>query len=193
MLCLNIRSTYPRIGLHTQLGQLDNQMRPAQLHTDYQAPRANVHATLVKVDIDQYPSRHAYGSSTMGDFAAANEQQGLADVQEGVSERTQGAWDNVENGAKPGGQSRPIACIKNQIQQKIAQQRYLVAAAIPDPVFTVTPSIVQGDIDTGKDEVTAETYAFAEGTFTPGQVQVYLEQAGSVRMWTTEGQYDIYA
>ena len=101
--------------------------------------------------------------------------------------------DNVENGAKPGGQSRPIARIKNQIQQKIAQQRYLVAAAIPDPVFTVTPSIVQGDIDTGKDEVTAETYAFAEGTFTPGQVQVYLEQAGSVRMWTTEGQYDIYA
>ena len=168
-------------------------MRPAQLHTEYQAPRADVGATQARVDIDQYPSRHAYGNSTMGDFTAANGQQGLQDIQQQTSTHTQNAWDNIENGAKKGGQSRPIAQIKGQLQQQMAQQRYLAAEAIPDPTIRVTPSVVQGDIDTGKDEVTAETYAFAEGTFTPGQVQVYLEQAGAVRMWTTEGQYDIYA
>ena len=193
MLCLNIRSTYPRIGLHTQLASLDSHMRPAQLSREYRAASSNVGITQARVDIDSYPSRHAYGYTSHDDFAAEYGQQGIQDVQEGTSSHTENAWDNIENGAVPGGQSRPIAQIASRVDNQISQQRYLAAEHIPAPTITVTPSSVQGDIDTGKDEVTAETYAFAEGTFTPGQVQVYLEQAGAVRMWTTEGQYDIYA
>ena len=193
MLCLNIRSTYPRIGLHTQLASLDSHMRPAQLSREYRAPRADVGVTQVRIDIDSYPSRHVYGNTSHGDFAAEYGQQGIQDVQEGNSSHTENAWDNIENGAVPGGPTRQVAQAESRVDNQISQQRYLAAEHIPAPTITVTPSSVQGDIDTGKDEVTAQTYAFADVAFNPGKVDVYLQQQGNVRMWTTEGQYDIYA
>ena len=101
MLYVNVRHTLPRIGLHTQLATLSSHVRPAELHTTYVAPRADVHATQVKIDIDSYPSRHAYGASTMEDFTRENGQQGLADIQQATSSHTQAAWDVIENGARP--------------------------------------------------------------------------------------------
>ena len=193
MLYVNVRQTLPRIGLHTQLASLSSHMRPAQLHTTYVAPRADVHATQVRVDIDSYPSRHAYGASTMGDFARANEQQGLSDIQQATSENTEAAWDVIENGARPGGSSEIINQINSKLAAQIAKQRYIEVQSIPDPTITVTPSVVQGNIDTGKDEVSIQTYPTADVTFNPGKFESYLEQQGSIRMWTTEGQYDIYA
>ena len=47
-------------------------------------------------------------------------------------------------------------------------------------------------IDTGKDEVTIEPHE-VETQYKPGSLDIYLEQQGSIRMWTTEGQCDIYA
>ena len=194
MLCLNVRSTFPRIGLHTQQAWTEKAaVIPAKLSTEYVAPRADVWPSGVKVDIDSYPSRHAYGYSTMGDLTQTEGQQGLADIQQATSGHTQEAWDMIENGAKKGGSNEIIAQVKSKLASAIAKQRYLEVQSIPDPVITVTPSTMQGNIDTGKDEVTAQTYPTADVTFNPGKVEVYLEQQGSVRMWTTEGQYDIYA
>ena len=193
MLYVNVRHTLPRIGLHTQLATLSSHVRPAELHTTYVAPRADVHATQVKIDIDSYPSRHAYGASTMEDFTRENGQQGLADIQQATSSHTQAAWDVIENGARPGGSSEIINQAKSKLADQIAKQRYIEVQAIPDPTITVTPSVVQGNIDTGKDEVSIQTYPSADILVHPGQAETYLEQKGSIRMWTTEGQYDIYA
>ena len=193
MLYVNVRHTLPRIGLHTQLATLSSHVRPAELHTTYVAPRADVHATQVKIDVDSYPSRHAYGASTMEDFTRANGQQGLADIQQATSSHTQAAWDVIENGARPGGSSEIINQAKGKLANQIAKQRYIEVQSIPDPTITVTPSVVQGNIDTGKDEVSIQTYPTADVTFNPGKFEAYLEQQGTVRMWTTEGQYDIYA
>ena len=193
MLYVNVRHALPRIGLHTQLATLSSHVRPAELHTTYVAPRADVHATQVKIDIDSYPSRHAYGASTMEDFTRENGQQGLADIQQATSSHTQAAWDVIENGARPGGSSEIINQAKSKLADQIAKQRYIEVQSIPDPTITVTPSVVQGNIDTGKDETSIQTYPTADVTFNPGKFEAYLEQQGAVRMWTTEGQYDIYA
>lgn len=99
----------------------------------------------------------------------------------------------IENGAKKGGSNEIIAQVKSQLASAIAKQRYLEVQSIPDPVITVTPSTMQGNIDTGKDEVSIQTYSSADVVMHPGQAEAYLEQKGSIRMWTTEGQYDIYA
>ena len=129
----------------------------------------------------------------MEDFTRANGQQGLADIQQAASEHTQAAWDVIENGARPGGSSEIINQAKGKLAAQIAKQRYIEVQSIPDPTITVTPSVVQGNIDTGKDEVSIQTYPTADVTFNPGKFEAYLEQQGSVRMWTTEGHYDIYA
>ena len=68
----------------------------------------------------------------------------------------------------------------------------LVIERVPAPEITVTPSHMQGNIDTGKDEVTIEPHE-VETQYKPGSLDIYLEQQGSIRMWTTEGQCDIYA
>ncbi len=194
MLCLNIRSTYPRIGLHTQQAWTEKAaVKPAELSTEYVAPRADIHPTGAQIDINSYPSRHSYGASTMDDFTRENGQQGLSDVQKTASDHTQKAWDIIENGAKKRGGNRIVSWYKSDVANKISQQRYLVAESIPDPVITVTPSTMQGNIDTGKDEVSIQTYSSADVIMHPGQAEAYLEQKGSIRMWTTEGQYDIYA
>ncbi len=168
-------------------------MRPAELSRDYRAPRADVGVTQPTMDIDTYPSRHAYGYTNYDDFAAQYGQQGIQDVQSGNSSHTENAWDNIENGAVPGGTSTVITQVKSKVEADIGQQRYIVAEHIPQPTITVTPARVQGNIDTGKDEVTAKTYPTADVTYNPGKFEVYLEQKGNVRMWTSEGQYDIYA
>ena len=193
MLYVNVRHTLPRIGLHTQLASLSSRVRPAELNTTYVAPRADVHATQVKVDIDSYPSRHAYGASTMDDLTRESGQQGLSDNQQTTSAHTQAAWDMIENGARPGAPSEIIRQIQGRLANEIMKQRYIEVRSIPSPTLTVTPSVVQGNIDTGKDEVSIQTYPNAEVTFNPGKFEVYLAQQGAMRMWATEGQYDIYA
>ena len=62
MLMLNMRFTQPMIGIRTQLGKLEAHSTPAKLHTEGRQARSNRHWTQPTVDIDQYPSRHAYGN-----------------------------------------------------------------------------------------------------------------------------------
>lgn len=193
MLCLNIRSTQARIGINSQLSKLESHMRPAELHRDYVPPRADVWSTMPKVDIDSYPSRHAYGAATMDDFTRANGEQGLADVQEATSAHTQSAWDFIENGAKPHGENEVTVQAESKLAEKINKQRYISVEGIPDPTITVTSAEVQGEIDPGHDRYDIQTYDRAEVNFIPGSVEIYLAQKASVRTWTTEGHFDIYA
>ena len=193
MLCLNVRSTLPRIGIHTQLASLETHVRPAELHTEYQAPRSNQTLSQPTIDIDSYQSRTAYGYRTMSDFMSEAAQQGLSDVQSGTSSHTEAAWDMIENGSVPQGSSYIVSQISSKVDAQIARQRYLEVSSIPKPNINITPARLQGDIDPGKDETTAQTYGKADVTFKPGSFEIYLEQQGSIRMWTTEGKYDIYA
>ena len=102
MLRLNMRTTQPMIGMHTQLGKLEAHMTPAKLHTENRQARSNAHWTQPSLDIDTYPSRHSYGYTNHEDFAREHGQQGLSDVQSADSEATQQAWANIDNGGVPG-------------------------------------------------------------------------------------------
>lgn len=54
-------------------------------------------------------------------------------------------------------------------------------------------SELTGTIDPGDVTEHVDTDAFAQTHFTPGQVETYLKQKGSVHQWVTEDRYDIYA
>ena len=194
MLRLNIRMTQPMIGIHTQLGQLEAHSTPARLSTENRQARSNKGWTQCRVDIDSYPSRHSYGYDSHDYFAKEHGQQGLSDVQQATSGHTAEAWQIIDNAARPG---------TNMIHQHYASQitdfinkgknRHIVAAHIPAPTITVHQSELTGTIDPGDVTEHVDTDAFAQTHFTPGQVETYLKQKGSVHQWVTEDRYDIYA
>ena len=192
MLRLNMRTTQPMIGMHTQLGKLEAHMTPAKLHTENQQARSNAHWTQPSLDIDTYPSRHSYGYTDHTDFAQQYGQQGLSDVQSAISKTTQQAWDNINNGGVPG-RHPVIEHYQNDLDQEISKQRYIVAEAIPSPQITFTPVKAEGEATMGDVTEQVDTEAFAQTNFTPGQVEVYMQQKPDVRRWVTEGKYDIYA
>ena len=192
MLRLNMRTTQPMIGMHMQLGKLEAHMTPAKLHTENRQARSNAHWTQPSLDIDTYPSRHSYGYTNHTDFAQQYGQQGISDVQEGDSETTQKAWDNIDNGGVPG-RHPVIEHYVSKLDQEISKQRYLVAEAIPDPQITYIPIKAEGEPTPGDVTEQIDTQSFAQTNFTPGQVEVYMQQKPDVRRWVTEGKYDIYA
>lgn len=180
------------IGMRTQLGKLEAHSTPAKLHSENRQARSNVHWTQPSVEIDQYPSRHAYGFTNHADFASERGQQGLSDLRETTSRWTEEAWDNIENGGKPG--RHPVTQrYDSKLQQEISRQRHIVTELIPDPEIHFTPVKAEGDVDPGDVTIKIDTEAFARTHFTPGQVETYLKQKPGVRRWVTEGKYDIYA
>lgn len=71
------------------------------------------------------------------------------------------------------------------------------------PVFTIIfPADVQvqgytsevvGEPDVGDFSVDVETAPSAQIHYTPGSVEIYMQNEGFLRQWLTMGNYDIYA
>ena len=187
MLCLNIRQTYPRIGLHSQLSSLETKSPEADLHTTYESPTAGVWPKAAEVNINQYPSRHSYGYSNLKDLGAENAKQGFDGVEKGINRRVQEGNDMLNNGTK-----HNVVAAEAKAQLVPTKDRVLVVERVTPPEITVTPSYMQGNIDTGRDEVTIQPHE-VQTHYTPGSLDIFLQDPGSIRMWTTEGRYDIYA
>ena len=180
------------IGIHTQLGKLEAHSTPAQLHSEGRQARSNRHWTQPQLEIDQYPSRHAYGNDNHTDFAKKYGQQGFADLSRTTSRWTQEAWDNVENSGKKG--RKPVEQrYDSKLRQEINKQRRIVTELIPDPIIKFHPIEAVGTPDLGDVSIKINSEAFAQTHFTPGQVDTYMQQKANVRRWVTEGKYDIYA
>ena len=192
MLRLNMRTTQPMIGMHTQIGKLDAHMTPAKLHTENQQARSNAHWTQPSLEIDTYPSRHSYGYTNHTDFAQQYGQQGISDVQSSISRTTQQAWDNIDNGGVPG-RHPVIERYQSELSQAISRQRYIAAELIPDPQITYIPIKPEGEATPGNVTEQIDTQPFAQTNFTPGQVEIYMQQKPNVQRWVSEGKYDIYA
>ena len=192
MLRLNIRQTQPLIGIQTQLGKLEAHSVPATVDLETKQASSDAHWTQPSVEIDTYESRHAYGFTNNADFAREHGEKGFSDLKTTTSKWTQEAWDNIDNGGKPG--HAPVEDrYDSELARKIKQERHIVAELIPDPKISYTPVKTEGASYPGSTTEHVETEAFAKTHFTPGQVEIYLKQKPSVRMWVTEGKYDIYA
>ena len=104
----------------------------------------------------------------------------------GIDRRVQEGDEMLENGAK-----RNVIADREK-SKLVAKQRILVVKGVPAPEIKVKPSQMQGNIDQGNTTVTIDPQP-VEVNYTPGSVDIYMENKGSIRMWATEGRYDIYA
>ena len=101
MLYVNTRHQLPQIGIRQQWGRFDAASAvPATIHTNNEQAKSNKGATQSSVEIDNYPSRRAYGARNMTDYSRELAQRGNADAQSGISKRTQTAWQKIENAGK---------------------------------------------------------------------------------------------
>ena len=132
---LNIRSTLPIIGMRIQYNSLESGIHQPRYEQETQQARSNRGVTQPKLSIDSYPSRHSYGYTNHTDFARENLERGMSEVRKGTSKHTQMAWALAEDGPKPGRQVG-IEFAKRDMENRMTQQRQLVAAAIPDRVCT---------------------------------------------------------
>ncbi len=67
---VNIDQNLPQIGIRQQQAMgISNGYEPAEMHRDYEPPLADMGWSQVKVDIDTYQSRTAYGYINNADFA----------------------------------------------------------------------------------------------------------------------------
>ena len=193
MLYLNTRHQLPQIGIRQQWGRFESAAAvPATVHTEDQQARSNKGITQSSVDIDNYPSRRAYGARTMGDWSSELAQRGNSDVQSGISKRTQTAWSRIENGAKRGNDIPQQ--YKSEMMSKYSKADVVVQFNLmPEPEINANEAQVVGTPDEG--DVTAEIEpVFSPNVeYTPGSAETYLADKGFIRHWVSEGHYDIYA
>ena len=193
MLYLNTRHQLPQISIHQTWSQLNRSaVVPSQVHGNNEQASSNKGATQPTTDIDNYPSRRAYGARNMTDFTRERGQKGISDAQSAACTRTQRAWGFIEEGAKKG--NYVARSYKNTMMSQYQSAKNLVNFSLmPAPNISVTPSQVVGESDLGNLTAEIETAPSAEIEYTPGSAETQLADKGFIRHWTTEGHYDIYA
>lgn len=193
MLYVNTRHRLPQISIHQNWSRLDRSaVIPAQVHGNNEQASSNKGATQPTTDIDNYPSRRAYGARSMTDYTRERGQKGFSDARSATSTRTQRAWSFIENGAKRGDDISQK--YKSDMLAKYQSARNLVNFSLMQgPNISVTPSQVVGESDLGNLTAEIETASSAEIEYTPGSAETQLADEGFIRNWVSEGHYDIYA
>ena len=193
MLRLNIRHALPQTAQQSRPNKLEKSaVIQAQLHGDFQQAQSNRGAAQPVTEINNYPSRRAWGARNMTDFTRERGQKGFADVREATSRKTQEAWDRAENDGKPG---------NNVIINRIVSETFSKYTATPviriemmePPEITVTPSRVVGEPSKSHMAPEIETAPFPAFSYTPGGAETYMKNEGFIRRWITMDKYDIYA
>lgn len=193
MLYLNTRHQLPQISIHQEQSRLNTSaVRPATVHGNNEQAQSNKGVTQSSVEIDNYPSRRAYGSRTMNDYTRERGQKGISDAQSAASERTQRAWSFIDQGAKRGDDIPQK--YKSDMMAKYSEARNLVNFSLMSgPNIRVNEGQIVGEPSQGDVTAEIETQSSADIDFTPGSAETTLADKGFIRSWVTEGHYDIYA
>ena len=185
MQCLNIRTSNLVLQTKSKMAKADPNMPEPTSKGEYKAPSANVYATQLEIKIDGRKTREALGIYTDAAFNKKMASDGKQKVLAGIGRRM-----------REGRQARTSTTtgVFAQISKSkmIPPTKEIRVTALPAPDFTVIPSKVQGDIDPGvsKMQITAGKYKM---DYTPPSVDISVDQYSSVRMWTSEDNYDTYA
>lgn len=190
---MNVRHQLPTTGIRQTQAKLNSApFKQAEIHTNQKFAKTSQHATLVKVDIDQYPCRKVFGYRKPEDYAREKGQQGLENVKAITSKHTQGAWDAAKNAARPG-HNVPIEEAKANLRNQVIKWPQWTMTDIPDPVFTVIPSRIEGSMDPGSTDLDIQTTDKPDFDYTPGKAETYMKDKGFIRMWMTKGYIDVEA
>ena len=185
MTYLNVRHTLPMLGWQARSFTLKTSMTQREAS-------ANLGATQVRIDIDSYESRKAYGFRKDADLCADFKNAGLAGVKQGTSRRSSEAWQAIDGAAKPNADFFQRQA-KSKITAEIKEQKEIELKPIPRPKITVYPAELKGTPDVGEHSIDIRSEPFATYDYEPGSIEYNMKVEGSIHMWTSIGRYDTYA
>ena len=192
MTYLNVRHTLPMLGWQARSFTLKTSMTQPEMHGTRREASANRGATQVRVDIDSYESRKAYGFRKDADLCADFKNAGLAGVKQGTSRRSSEAWQAIDGAAKPNADFFQRQA-KSKITAEIKEQKEIELKPIPRPKITVYPAELKGTPDVGEHSIDIRSEPFATYDYEPGSIEYNMKVEGSIHMWTSIGRYDTYA
>ena len=192
MTYLNVRHTLPMLGWQARSFKLQTSMTPAKMQGRRREASANLGATQVRIDIDSYESRKAYGFRKDADLCADFKNAGLSGVKSGTSRRSSEAWQAIDGAAKPNADFFQKQA-KGKIEAEINERKEIELKPIPRPKVTVYPAEIKGSPDVGEHSIDIRSEPFAEINYEPGSIDYNMRVEGSIHMWTSIGHYDIYA
>ena len=192
MTYLNVRHTLPMLGWQARSFTLKTSMTQPEMHGTRREASANRGATQVRIDIDSYESRKAYGFRKDADLCADFKNAGLAGVKQGTSRRSSEAWQAIDGAAKPNADFFQRQA-KSKITAEIKEQKEIELKPIPRPKITVYPAELKGTPDVGEHSIDIRSEPFATYDYEPGSIEYNMKVEGSIHMWTSTGRYDTYA
>ena len=192
MTYLNVRHTLPMLGWQARSFTLKTSMTQPEMHGTRREASANRGATQVRIDIDSYESRKAYGFRKDADLCADFKNTGLAGVKQGTSRRSSEAWQAIDGAAKPNADFFQRQA-KSKITAEIKEQKEIELKPIPRPKITVYPAELKGTPDVGEHSIDIRSEPFATYDYEPGSIEYNMKVEGSIHMWTSIGRYDTYA
>ena len=192
MTYLNVRHTLPMLGWQTRPFTLRASMTPTTMQGTRREASANLGATQVRIDIDSYESRKAYGFRKDSDLCADFKNAGVSGVKSGTSRRSSEAWQAIDGAAKPNADFFQKQA-KGKIEAEINERKEIELKPIPRPKVTVYPAEIKGSPDVGEHSIDIRSEPFAEINYEPGSIDYNMRVEGSIHMWTSIGHYDIYA
>ncbi|WP_314618749.1 DUF6470 family protein [uncultured Selenomonas sp.] len=192
MTYLNVRHTLPMLGWQVHSFTLKTSMTQPEMHGTRREASANRGATQVRIDIDSYESRKAYGFRKDADLCADFKNAGLAGVKQGTSRRSSEAWQAIDGAAKPNADFFQRQA-KSKITAEIKEQKEIELKPIPRPKITVYPAELKGTPDVGEHSIDIRSEPFATYDYEPGSIEYNMKVEGSIHMWTSIGRYDTYA
>jgi len=187
MLYLNIRSTPARIGVEVNRGRLEIHSPRGRWNVQHEYGKCNLSVGKATLELNSKPFYEKVGKYMPDAFYRKYAQEGRQGVQDGIRRRMREAEMFNQDGAR----SNVIAQIG---KQAVAKSYELVVGLTitPKADITVHRGELQGKNDVGSLEQKYEPRP-VQIDYTPTAVHTYLKQKADLRMWVTEGKYDIYA
>lgn len=186
MLKLNISQQYAKLELISQR---------ANLNMKTIAPRLDMHTEPVKVEIrqpqgmleiDQSPCRASYGIKSSADFSRDAAEEGKRVAMETVGRIAQ------EGDRMASVESHEDAIVAMATETNFPPPPEVILARVESPIVRYTAHPVEFQVTPGRVNINPQLGS-VQADYQPGSVHGTITQYQSVRMWTTENKYDLYA
>jgi hypothetical protein len=185
--CLNIRQEYAKLNIEINNAKLQLKDGGKQVVVDAATSASKLDITTNKggLKIDSYPSRYARGQKSVADFSRDGAQEGRQAIKDFASKCTQTGdaireskgdipnviFNNMEIGKPP-----PTVVLKY----------------VTRPSIEYTPDKLNISYRPSEPDIKFKTTKVENNTQF-SSINYSLAQEASIRMWVSQGKYDIYA
>lgn len=190
MKCLNIRSVYAQIGQRTELGKMKLDTPYPQVYTGDSDPyKLDIHTTQLKIEFDLTDFWNSIGKMEWKAFGDKQNSIASEKANQGTERRAREGRELMEAGGRD---HKVISRQSLAHTNTISDDKTIVIKQPAPPVFHVILGEYQNDTPYGKPRIEANLKP-VKTDYQPMQAETYLKQKQSIRMWVTDGKYDIYA